>query len=163
MSQHYAKHLIECKCILKIFEDVSPMVFHKFVVFSEFDNDGNLIPSYTQCNNCGVIHKVTEVATSILLGKEDMKSLQTIEDIELELPPQVVRQLKTNDCDLHVWQEARHILNHKLWGKFVVLSRERQEKTLPGEPEKVVGKALVILGDSLFKVETFEQTDEVVS
>jgi len=154
MGQHYIKHLIECKCIIKIFEDKVPPVFHKFIVFSEFEDEtGDMIPSFAQCNNCGVIHKVTEVSTSSILRKEEMKTIPSIEEIELELPAKVVSLLKSNDCDLHVWQEAKHILNHQLWGKFVVLSKEKEELV-------VRGKALAILGEGLFKIETFELTDE---
>lgn len=154
MGQHYIKHLVECKCILKIFEDKIPPVFHKFVVFSEFyDNSGDMIPSFAQCNNCGVIHNVTEVSTSSILRKEEMRTIVSTEELEMELPQKVVTLLKSNDCDLHVWQEAKHILQHQLWGKYIILSREKEGSTTHG-------KALVILGDALFKIESFEQPDE---
>lgn len=154
MNKPYIKHLVECKCILKIFEGKTPPVFHKFVVFSEFyDNSGDMIPSFAQCNNCGVIHNVTEVSTSSILRKEEMRTIISTEELEMELPQKVVSLLKSNDCDLHVWQEAKHILQHQLWGKFIVLSREK-------EGTVVHGKALVILGEGLFKIESFEQPEE---
>lgn len=154
MNKPYIKHLVECKCILKIYEGSNPPVFHKFVVFSEFEDEtGDMIPSFAQCNNCGVIHKVTEVSTSSILRKEEMRTIASIEELEMELPQKLVSLLKSNDCDLHVWQEAKHILTHKLWGKFVVLSREKENLT-------IYGKALVILGEGLFKVESFEQPEE---
>lgn len=150
----YIKHLIECKCILRIYEHVDPPVFHKFVVFSTIEEpSGNIIPSYAQCNNCGSVHKVTEVGKSVMLPKEEMRSLESIEEIELELPDKVVAILKKNECDLHVWQEARHILNHELWGRFVILAKEKEDST-------ILGKALVIHGHSLFKIESFEQEEE---
>jgi len=155
----YIKHLIQCKCILKLYEDRFPPVFHKFIVFTELDKTtGDVIPSFAHCNNCGVIHKVIEIGQSVVVPKEDMRSLPTIEEIEFELPPKVSSLLKNNDCDLHVWQEAKYILENKLWGKFVVISKE----VSPTDKSLTLGKALVIHGESLFKIESFEQTDEVV-
>lgn len=150
--------MIQCKCILKIFEGRNPTVFHKFIVFTELDDaTGDVIPSFAQCNNCGVIHKVIEIGQTVVVPKEDMRSLPTIEEIELDLPAKVSSLLKNNDCDLHVWQEARHIINNKMWGKFVVISKEKS----PTDKSLTLGKALVIHGESLFKIESFEQTDEV--
>lgn len=155
----YIKHLIECKCILKIFEGRNPPIFHKFVVFSELrENSGDVVPSYAMCNNCGVVHYVTEVGTSTVLAKEEMRTLPSIEEIELELPVKVTTLLKKNDCDLHVWQEAKHILERKLWGKFILLSKEKS----PEDPNLFLGKALVIHGQELFKIETFEQPIEEI-
>jgi hypothetical protein len=150
---HYIKHLVECNCILKIFEDVRPVVFHKFVVFSTIqDVTGDIIPSYAQCNNCLAIHKVVEVGQSQTIKKEELRSLPSIEEIELEIPEKVSAILQKNECELHVWQEARHILEYKLWGKFIVLSKEKEGST-------TLGKALVIHGENMFKIETFEQED----
>lgn len=156
---NYLKHLIECKCILKIFEGHSPSVYHKFIVFSELeDNTGEIIDSYAQCNNCGVIHLVTEVGTSTILPKEELRTLPSIDEIELELPDKITNLLKKNECELHVWQEAKHILEYKLWGKFIVLSKEKS----PSNPNLLIGKALVIHGENLFKIESFEQPIEEI-
>ena len=144
----YIKHLVECKCILKIFEHIEPPVFHKFVVFSVMEEpSADVIPSFVQCNNCGSIHKVTEVGQSAMLPKEEMRTLESKEDLELELPDKVIAVLKKNDCDLHVWQEAKHILEHEMWGRFVVVSKEKEGST-------TLGKALVFHGKSLFKMES---------
>lgn len=168
----YMKHLVECKCILKLFEGVTPPKYHKFVVFSEVEDPivsstnieilrdlleatvGKVIPSYAQCNNCGVIHHVTEANTSTILPKEEMRSMPTIDEIEMELPPKVASVLRSNECELHVWQEARHILTNQLWNSFVILAKEKAPNGV------VTGKALLILGESLFKIETFELSDE---
>ncbi|NBP56906.1 hypothetical protein EBU71_10330, partial [bacterium] len=88
MTKSYIKHLIECKCVLVQYKNITPTVFHKFLVFSEIDGtDGLVIPSYAQCNNCGVIHKINEIGKSSQLRKESMTALLTIDDIKSSLPP----------------------------------------------------------------------------
>lgn len=159
-SNQYVKHLCECKCIHRLFENASPPKYHKFIVFSEIrfkdetDVVGYVVPTYAQCNNCGVIHHVTEVGFSTFLPKEEMRSMPTIDEIEMELPTKVASVLRSNECELHVWQEARHILSNQLWNSFVILAKEKAPNGV------VTGKALLILGESLFKIETFESSDE---
>ena len=111
MTKDYVKHLLECKCVLPQYKNVEPPVFHKFLAFSEIDTtDGSVVSSYAQCNNCGVIHKVNEISKSILLRKENMNALLTIDDIKSSLPPRLAAILDQNQCDLPYWQEAQTIL-----------------------------------------------------
>lgn len=155
MTSEYVKHLVECNCTLPQYVDIEPVVFHKFVVFSELEDEtASLIPSVVQCNCCGAIHKVTEVATSTLLRKESSHLLDSIDDIELELSEKLSSILVRYEVELHVWQEAKFIITHELWGRFVVLVKEY-------EGDSLLGKALVIFGDNLFKIENFEQTNTI--
>lgn len=164
----YIKHLIECKCILKLYENETPPRYHQFVVFSELEYSGEtdvvgtVKSSIAQCNNCAAVHKVLEIGISELVsgGEVAARRVPTIDEVELELPEKLSRLLRQNECELHVWQEAAHIIANGLWGSFVVLSKvSRQDKDAPKEYFKSVdGKALVILGESIFKIETFDQT-----
>lgn len=155
-ERDYVKHLIECKCILPHLQELEPIIFHKFIVFSELEPvTANIVPSYAQCNNCGVIHRVTEVGTTDVLRKEELRTLANIEDIELELPEKLSGILKRHECELHIWQEARFILQHKLYGRFLVLEKEKEGST-------VIGKALMIFGSSIFRVETFEREEGLI-
>ena len=69
MSVDFVKHLVQCKCILSIFKKMENPPIHKFVVFSEIDESGNIEPSFAQCTNCDLIHKVKEVGVSEILKK----------------------------------------------------------------------------------------------
>ena len=152
----YVKHLIECKCVLPHLQEIDPIIWHKFIVFSALEiGTANIVPSYAQCNNCGVIHKVTEVGTTELLRKEEMRSLPSIEDLEMELPEKLASVLKRHECEIHVWQEAKFIVENKLWGRFIVLTKENEGST-------VIGKALMIFGTSMFKIENFEREEGLV-
>lgn len=151
----YIKHLVSCRCVLAQFESMKHPPDHKFVVFSELDEDGMIIPSHAQCNNCGIIHRVTEVETSYTLKRETLMSLQNIDDIKTSSPDWLIGILEQYQCELHVWQEAKFILDNNLWGRFIVLSKEK-EQTL------VFGKLLQILGKNLYKINNFERDDEDV-
>ena len=75
------KHLVECHCVLPQFRLNTTVLYHKFVVYSEFNSDGSVITKYAQCNNCGVIHRVFDIAKSeILMGNENNISIIGIED-----------------------------------------------------------------------------------
>ena len=70
----YTKHLIECQCTLKIFENKTKPLYHKFVVFSLLE-DENIEEKYVTCNNCDIVHRVYDICKSeIKWGKEGYKS-----------------------------------------------------------------------------------------
>ena len=56
------RHLIECHCILSIYKNKNPAIYHKFSVYSMIDKKTNkVMPKYVNCNNCGVTHLVEEI------------------------------------------------------------------------------------------------------
>lgn len=147
------KHTIECNCILPQFKNTIPTVFHKFVVFSIINEDGNLKPSYINCNNCGAIHKVLEVGQSIQTPKESISILPKIEEIKTQLPKQLVDILESYKCELHVWQELKFIFDEQKWGKTVLLTKET-------DGDFSVGKYVLVFGTNFFKVDSFSTEDE---
>lgn len=149
-KKEYIKHLVSCKCILPQFKNSSPVIYHRFIAFSELDEYGLIIPSYAQCTNCGSIHKIIEVGKSSIINKEEMKSLPTIEDIKLNIPERLANVLIQSDVPLSTWQEVQFILENKLWGRMVVLAKEREE-------DSMFIKYMIILGENLFKVDTYER------
>lgn len=151
----YVKHVLSCKCILPQYKGAEPPIFHKFVVFSTLDDKGDFVPHYVQCNSCGVVHRVTEVGVSRIMKKEDLPSLITIEDLKTTLPPKLVGILELHDCPLALWQEAQFILDNKLWGRGFTLAKE-----LDGD--MLLGKYIVILGETLYSVKSFEREDGLV-
>jgi hypothetical protein len=126
-----------------------PTIFHKFNVFSIIESDGSIRPSYTKCNNCDAIHKVVEVGVSIQLAKENTNLLPNIEEIKLIIPENVKKILESYKVDLIAWQEAEFIFENEKWGKHILLFKEEHD-------DKILGKFLLILGKTLFKIEKFE-------
>lgn len=154
-TPEYVKHLVECRCSLAHFREWDDPPNHKFIVFSELDSDANLKPSYAKCNNCSIIHKVQEVGQSFTIKKEEMRSLPTIEDLEGQMQSWITSLLRKHDCELHVWQEAKFIIDNKLWGRFIILAKERED-------DVVIGKLCQILGKNLHKIESYEQDESWV-
>lgn len=144
MSSSGTKHLIECHCVLPQYRNTKPEVYHKITVFSVIEDD-NVIEKYIQCNNCDIIHRVFDICKSdILHGKEEGKSIRTIDDIEISLPERLSSYLKTQNIDIAAWEQVEFIIENKI-EESVVIKREVQKL-------KVNLKVLNIKSDGTFKV-----------
>ena len=153
---HGQKHLIKCRCVLPQFKRLENPPVHQFIVFSVIQEDETVKPRYSQCNNCGVVHKVVDVCKSeIVSGKENMNSLIKIEDIKPSLHPNFIGILESSQADLATWESVQFIVENKQWGQFVVLTND-------SEGEEIHGKYIKILGESMCKVETFMRSTGVV-
>ena len=143
------KHLVKCRCVLPQFKGrVDPPVHH-FVVFSVINENDSVKTKYAQCNNCGAVHKVTDICTSeIIANKESMASIVDVNDIKASLPSNLVNILERNNADLPSWENAAFILENKQWGEIVVLNQEEEAGTRQG-------KYVQIMSDTFFKIETF--------
>lgn len=147
------KHLITCRCVLPQFKRMQNPVDHQFVVFSVVKDDGVVEPKFAQCNNCGVIHKVIDICRSeIVVGKEAMGSLISIEDIKASLPGNLVNILESNDADLSSWEAAQFAIENKDWGSFVVLSTDEESGLRQG-------KYVRIMSPTMFKIESFTREE----
>lgn len=143
------KHLIKCRCILPQFKREENPPSHHFVVFSVINDDGSVIPRYSQCNNCGIVHKVVDLCKSeIIVGKETMPALVTIADIKTSLPENLVAILELNQADLPTWEMVSFIVENQKWGDIVILSSDSDENLRQG-------KYVRIIGERLAKVESF--------
>jgi len=150
------KHLIKCRCVLPQFKKLENPPVHKFIVFSVIQDDGSVVIKYSQCNNCGVIHKVTDICTSeILSGKDNMNSLIKIEDIRPSLHPNFVGILESNFVDIATWEAVQYTVENKMWGDFIVMTTE-------AEGEEIHGKYIRILGEAICKVESFARSSGVI-
>jgi len=126
------------------------------LVFSVIGDDESVKVKFAQCNNCGIIHKVTDICTSeILPGKEAMGSIVKIEDVKTSLPPNLSDILERNNCDLPTWEQAQFILENKQWGNFVVLAVEEEAGIKQG-------KYVRIMSETFFKVEPFTREEVAV-
>ena len=119
------KHLIECHCSLSIYRKNNNIVYHKFPVYSKFDDKGNVVAKYSKCNNCGANHYVYEFCKSeIKNGKEDSDLSLSIEDIKLSLPDNVVKILDQYECDVSIYEEISHIFEESYFPYSVIVKRE---------------------------------------
>jgi hypothetical protein len=148
----FVKHLVTCNCILKQYEDADPPVFHKFIVFSVINEDGSIKPSYAKCNNCGGIHKVTEVGVSQKLKRETIATLPDIEEIKSSLPEKLVSLVEKYKLTLPTWQEIKFVLENEKWERPIILQKDQ-------EGEEIFGKYLVLYGKTLWKVDSFSSEE----
>jgi hypothetical protein len=147
------KHLVTCRCVLSQFKHRDDPPQHQFVVFSVVDDHDVVRPKFVQCNNCGVVHKVTEINRSeIMQGREDMRSIVKIDDIRSSLPQGLVSLLDQNDADIPTWEAVQHTYDTEQWGNFVVLSTDEEDGLRQGKYVRVMSK-------TMFKVETFTREE----
>lgn len=124
----YIRHLLECQCVLKIFEKETKPIYHKFPVFSIVEND-KVIPKYVKCNNCSAIHYTTEPSKSeIMWGKDNLSGLVAeIDDISSNLCMQgfenITNTLVTHKVlDVSLWELVEFLIEENIEG-FVTLEK----------------------------------------
>lgn len=144
------KHLIKCRCILSQFKQTKDPPLHKFITFSVVEDDGSIKVRYAQCNNCGIIHRVTDLCTSEIINGLESAPLVTVPDVEASLPDKLIMILRNAEADLPTYELAQFVYENKRWGDIVILSSEEFKGIKQG-------KYVRILGEQLFKVEAFEQ------
>ena len=97
------KHLIECHCVLPQYRNIDNPVYHKFVVFSMLGDGGTVVPKFSQCNNCGVIHKIYDLCKSeIAAGKDELRSVVKADELKISIPSQLWDVLTTYDVDVAI-------------------------------------------------------------
>ena len=125
----YTKHLIECQCTLSIFKNKTRPVYHKIPVFSKIEND-KVQEKYILCENCSIIHKVTELCKSeIKWGNENLKSLVTTKDdikfnLESKNQEKLVLELEKNNIDLCEWEYVDFLIENNKEGKIILNKNE---------------------------------------
>lgn len=150
------KHLVECHCVLPQYRKMVNPVFHKFVVFSLIDDEGNVIPKMSQCNNCGAVHKVVDICVSeIVPGKDETRSVVTKNDIARSLSKQLVEILEEYQLDVADYEMAKHIVENQLWGSIIILSKEAEESG------GFTGKTLKFTEPDRFRIEPYFDNDTV--
>jgi len=155
-NKEYVKHIIMCKCILPQFEHMQNPPTHRFIVFSELDANAEVVPSFAQCSNCGIVHKVIEVGKSQILKKETSTILPTIKEIKLSLPKELVELLEQYNLELYSWQEVQWIFDNESWGRTVVLTKEEIDGICNG-------KYIQFFGRNNWRINKFTREESVVS
>ena len=141
------KHLVECHCTLKIYEGKKDHLYHKFPVYTVFDNNKKAIPKISQCNNCNTLHKVIDVCKSEIIrsGKDFNSTGLTIEDIKLQINNKLANILTSYDSDISTWELVLDIIEKEAWEYPVVISRD----VIEGE---YYVKYLNIISEDKFKI-----------
>lgn len=130
---NFTRHLLECHCTLKIFENKSKPLYHKFPVFSLIDEENNIESKYVACNNCGAIHEVVDFCKSnIKWGNDALSGLVTSkEDISFNFKENnlenVIEILEKYDCDISIWELAEHCIENKIDYSIVLEKQEIQD------------------------------------
>ena len=123
------------------------------MTFSIINDDDKVVLKYDQCNNCGLIHKVTDICTSeIMSGKESFSSVVTISDVKASLPSNLSDILERNNADKSMWEYAQFLIENKRWGEIIVLSHEEDSGVKHG-------KYVRILSETFFKVDSFTREE----
>ena len=142
------KHLVQCHCILPQFKNRNEPIFHKFVVFSESNDNDEIVQKFSRCNNCGVIHKIVDFCKSeIAHGVDDAMAVSSEDDMREFLPERLCNILDTHLCDTATWEQVTDIVSNEEWGAAVIISRQ----TVAGSTQI---KKILIKGIETFKIET---------
>ena len=140
------QHLIQCHCMLPQYRGRKDPVFHKFIVFSVIDDSDTVIPKYTQCNNCGAVHKVYDICKSeMIVGRDELNTVTTIDDIRRGLPTDLRDVLTSYNCELHTWEHVLFIYLNEHWGQTVVLTRDTINNEVQGKILRINGQDEILI------------------
>jgi len=150
-----SKHLIQCHCILPQFRNMNNPLFHKFVVYSKVDPEGDVMPRLVSCNNCGVTHKIIDFCKSeIVHGVEDSTATLSIDDIKSYLPDKIINVLEAHTCDIATWEQVADVFEDNAWGSIINISSQQV-----GDSTQI--KTLTIRGSSAFKIDAHIRQDDL--
>ncbi len=124
MATEGIKHLIECHCVLPQYRNLETPIFHKFVVFSVVDDD-IVEPKFVQCNNCSIVHKITDICKSeIVAGLEFSNAVTRLDEVQQGLPDNIASILEKANCDLATWENVAFLIETSLDGFEVPIAKE---------------------------------------
>jgi len=86
--------------------------------------------------------------SEIIAGRDELSSVSTIDDVIYTIPEDIRGVLESYDVDLPTWEHAQFVLQNKVWGTAVILTRDVLE-------DETQGKLLMIKGPGEFNIETF--------
>lgn len=149
------RHLVECHCILPLYKERQPPVYHKFAVYSVLDEKtGKVEEKYVTCNNCGVTHLVKEFCKSeIRTGKENLGSIRSIDEVKISIPAKINQILEPYNATIDIYEEIEDVLENSEYPRQIVIKREIID-------EKYHLKILNIIANDRFKIlsEVLEDT-----
>ena len=124
MSIEGVKHLIECHCVLPQYRKMENPIFQKFVVFSVVEDDV-VEPKFVQCNNCAIVHKVTDICkTEIVVGLEFSNAVTRLDEVKESIPDQIGSFLEKANSDMATWENVAFLLENSLGSFEVPIAKE---------------------------------------
>jgi len=147
---NYVKHEIKCNCILPQHRALTNPPNYSFIVLSVLDERDRVIEKLAACDNCGRAHRVYEIGKSEVIMSETSRFI-TKEDISKLLPEKVSSILNDFECLLYQYEEAKIILDNALWGKFIILSRDKNNDSI-----KYEGKLLRFVGYNNYSIDYWQ-------
>jgi len=140
------KHLIECHCVLPLYKNSQKIIYHKFPVYSKFDDKGRIKQKLVKCNNCDALHLIKEICRSeIKPGKDQSSLVVTKEDLSYMLSDKIVSILEKVDADISTWEQITDIVEEERWKEKIVIKRD-----IIDEVEHV--KIIEVLGENKLKI-----------
>lgn len=133
---NYVKHLIDCQCSLALFKNKTQPVYHKFPVFSLIDDNDSIEGKYVMCENCNIIHYVTEICKSeIKWGKESLVYLiKTKDDVKFNLlslkQERLVDLLERNQSHVSEWEMSEFFIENKDKSGILVLNKNEIDNNI---------------------------------
>jgi len=150
------KHLIQCHCVLPQFRKRAEKVFHKIEVFSILDEEDNVNEKFVICDNCGVVHKVTDLCKSeIQTNHETITSVRTIPEIKLSIDDNLSKILESNGAHVSTWENIEYLIDNDVFDTPVIINRE----TVKG---KINVKIFQLKKNGKFKITNEIINDEVL-
>jgi hypothetical protein len=144
------KHLVECHCKLPQYKANFKAPYHQFVAFSAIDSSETVIPKHAECNNCGVIHNVFDIAKSEILSGQEIGAVMAKDDVALTLPESLKNILNSYNCDVADWEHVLFVLQNNKFPEDIIIDRKI-------ENDVVSGKVLLITGHGKYKIQPFSR------
>ena len=154
----YICHTIECQCVLPIYGKIEKPVYHQFIVFNKIVDD-ILDEKYVECNNCGIIHKITKTnKSSIISDTTNYKNLViTKEDLSFNLPSNYLDFLtKKKVEEIYIWEKINFLLENNISEK-VLFSKSKVENYLICEFIEVIDKNNFKLSKEKFQRDLYNE------
>lgn len=144
--KYHISHLLECQCILPVYNKVEKPIYHSFVVFGLIDND-NLEEKFVECNNCGVIHKVTGLNKSTIISDTTNYKHLVVnkEDLSYNLPSKYLDFLTSKKIEeIYIWEKINYLLENKI-KEDVIFNRTKVDNYM-------ICEIISILDENNFKI-----------
>lgn len=150
------RHFVECVCQpawvrqLDDTDERKNKLYHRFPVFSVIDDNGDCVEKYVKCDNCDLVHKITEVGISEPQkgGVTESYSAVSKEDVSMGIGSTLRDALERHKCDLATYEHVAWLIETQQWGSSVIIAKNQQKN-------KIEGKRMIILADNLAKIVAF--------
>ena len=142
------KHLVECHCKLPQYKASYKAPYHQFVVFSVIDDSETVVPKHAECNNCGVVHNIFDIAKSEILSGQEIGAVMAKDDVALMLPESLKNILNSYSCGVADWEHVLFVLQNSKFPEDIIIDRKT-------ENDVVSGKILSISGHGKYKIQPF--------